>query len=203
MPVSAPAYATIVDSAGHKRSFQTAPVTNYNIIVLDQNLKYNSDIALINTNVERFGKDYSADVGGIVFNLNNKKNSYNLSGYGMMSNLFYTDRKTTTGFSYELNGGKTLGNFTWNVVEDFVNDKYNPNDLGILLYNNYFDHNINLQYFQYKPTKYFTQWGIFSNIYYSRRVSPSDYQYFNQMIGGLANLQRIFGGLTFHVPACR
>ena len=196
--VSAPAYATIQDSAGHKRSFETSPVTNYNIIVLDQNLKNNSDIALINTNVERFGKDYSADVGGFVFNLNNKKNSYNLSGYGMMSNLFYTDRKTTTGFSYEVNGGKTLGNFTWNVVEDLVDDKYNPNDLGILLFNNYFDHTVNLQYFSYKPTRYFTKWGIFSTVYYSRRFYPSDYQYFNQSIAALANFKN-FWGVNFHV----
>jgi len=191
--VSAPAYAIIEDANGNRRRFETQPVTNYNIMVLDQNLKNNSAVTLINTNVERFGKDYSADVGGFVFNLNNKKNSYNLSGYGMMSNLFYTDRKTTTGFNYELNAGKTLGNFTWNVVEDLVNSKYNPNDLGILFFNNYFDHTVNLQYVQYKPTKYFTQWGIFSNIYYSRRYTPSAYQNFNQMLGFLANLKNFWG----------
>ena len=195
--VSAPAYATIVDSTGHKRRFETSPVTNYNILVLDQNLKNNSAITLINTNVARFGKDYSADVGGLVFNLNNKKNSYNLSGFGMMSNLFYTNRKTTTGFSYEINGGKTLGNFTWNIIEDLVNNKYNPNDLGILLFNNYVDHNINLQYFQYKPTKYFTQWGLFSNIYYSRRYAPSTYQIFNQNLGASVNLKN-FWGVNIH-----
>jgi hypothetical protein len=196
--VSAPAYATIQDSAGHKRLFETSPVTNYNILVLDQNLKYNSAVTFINTNVERFGKDYSADVGGFVFNLNNKKNSYNLSGYTMMSNLSYTNKKTTTGYSYEINGGKTLGNFTWNVVEDLVDSKYNPNDLGILLNNNYLDHNLNLQYINYKPKKHFNLWGIFSNVYYSRHYSPSAYQYFNQTIGGLANLKN-FWGFNFRV----
>ncbi|HWY99208.1 MAG TPA: DUF5916 domain-containing protein, partial [Bacteroidia bacterium] len=195
--VSAPAYATIADSGGHKRSFETSPVTNFNILVLDQNLKNNSDVAFINANVERFGKDYSSDVGGLVFNLNNKRNSYNLSGFGMISNQFYTDRKTTTGFSYEINGGKTLGNFTWNVVEDLVNNKYNPNDLGILLFNNYFDHNLNLQYFQYKPTRYFTQWGVFSNVYYSRRYDPSAYQNFNQKLGASVNLKN-YWGLNIH-----
>ncbi|HJP63886.1 MAG TPA: DUF5916 domain-containing protein [Mucilaginibacter sp.] len=191
--VSAPSYAVIQDSAGHKRNFQTSPVTNYNIIVLDQNLKNNSDIALINTRVDRFGKDYSSDVGGVVFNLNNKRNSYNLSGYGMISSLLYTDKKTSTGFSYELNGGKTLGNFTWNVVEDLVNDKYNPNDLGILLFNNYFDHTVNLQYFDYKPGKYFTKWGLTSSFYYSRRYNPSAYQNFNQTLKGLANFKNFWG----------
>lgn len=188
------AYATIQDSvSGQKRRVETQPLTNYNIIVLDQNLKNNSDVAFINTNVYRFGKDYNADVGGFVFNLNNKKNSYNLSGYTMMSNLFYKDQPTKTGFSYEVNGGKTLGNFTWNVVEDLVDSKYNYNDLGIMSFNNYLDHNINLQYFDYKPTSWTTQWGVFSNVYYSRRFDPSEYQYFNQTVGFLANLKNYWG----------
>jgi hypothetical protein len=178
--VSAPAYATIQDTVTNKqRKVETSPVTNYNIIVLDQNLKNNSAVTFINTNVDRFGKDYNADVTGFVFSLNNKRNSYNFSGYTMMSNLFYTDRKTTTGYSYELNGGKTLGNFTWNLVEDLVDSKYSSNDLGILFNNNYFDHNLNLNYNSYKPKRYFTSWGIYGGIYYSRRYKPAAYQALN------------------------
>jgi len=192
--ITNPAYATIQDSvSGNKRRVQTQPLTNYNILVLDQNLKNNSAVTFINTSVYRFGKDYNADVGGFVWNLNNKKNSYNFSGYGMMSNLFYHDKPTTTGFSYELNGGKTLGNFTWNIVEDLVDSKYNYNDLGIMSYNNFLDHNINWQYVQYKPTKHFTQYGVFGNIYYSRRFQPSAYQYSNQTVGFFANLKNYWG----------
>ncbi|NCD69412.1 DUF5916 domain-containing protein [Mucilaginibacter agri] len=178
--VSAPAYATIQDTVTNtSRKVQTSPVTNYNIIVLDQNLKNNSAVTFINTNVDRFGKDYNADVGGFVFSLNNKKNSYNLSGFAMMSNLFYTDRQTTTGYSYEINAGKTLGNFTWNIIEDLVDSKYSSNDLGIMFNNNYFDHNINMYYNSYKPKRYFTSWGIYGNVYYSRRYKPSAYQTLN------------------------
>ncbi|MDB4924378.1 DUF5916 domain-containing protein [Mucilaginibacter sp.] len=173
------ANAVIEDAAGNHRLVQTSPVTNYNILVLDQNLKNNSDIALINTNVSRFGKDYSADVGGIVFNLNNKPNSYNLTGYGMMSNLFYTNKPTSTGFNYEIGGGKTQGNFTWSFYQDFVDNNYNPNDLGILSFNNYFNHTLNLNYYDYKPGKLFNQWGIFSSTLYSRRYKESAYQNLN------------------------
>jgi hypothetical protein len=178
------AYATIEDSTtGNRRVVQTSPVTNYNIIVLDQNLKNNSAITFINTNVNRFGKDYSADVGGVVFNLNNKKNTYNLAGYGLMSNKFYKGEQTVTGYNYEVVFGKVAGNFTWNVSQDRVDSKYDPNDLGILFNNNYLEHNINLQYANYKPKHLFTQWNVWTNTYSSYRVSPLTYQYFNQNFG--------------------
>ena len=182
--ITDPTNAVIQDSLGHKRLVQTSPYTNYNILVLDQNLANNSSVTLINTNVDRFGKDYSADVGGVVFNLyNNKANTYNLRGYGLMSNLYGGNQKSTTGFNYEIAGGKSSGNFTWVATEDHVDDKYNPNDLGILNNNNYFDHNLNLVYADYKSGKYFTQWDVFGNLYYSRRYYPSTYQYFNQILG--------------------
>lgn len=185
-------YATIQDDAGNTRRVQTAPLTNYNILVFDQNLKYNSSVTLINTSVDRFGKAYSSDVGGVVFNLNNKKNTYNFNGFAMMSNLFYPGKKTNTGYSYEAAGGRSSGSFTWFVVEDLVDSQYNPNDLGILFNNNYFDHNINLQYSNYKPGKYFTQFGIFSNTYYSRRYKPSAYQYLNENLGAFFALKNLW-----------
>lgn len=182
--VTDPANAVIEDSLGHKRQFQTSPYTNYNILVLDQNLPNNSSVTLINTNVDRFGKDYSADVGGVVFNLyNNKANTYTLRGFALMSNLYGGGAKPSTGYSYEWAGGKASGNFTWILTEDHVDDKYNPNDLGILNNNNYFDHNLNLVYADYKPKHWFTQWDVFGNAYYSRRYYPSTYQLFAQILG--------------------
>jgi hypothetical protein len=185
--------AIVKDSVtGQRRMVQTAPTTNYNILVLDQNLKNNSSVTLVNTNVTRFGKDYNSDVGGFVFNLNNKKNSYDVTGYGFMSNLMYPGKDDLTGYSYEVGGGKTLGNFTWSVYEDFASSNYNPNDLGILNNPNYLDHNINLQYANYKPKKYFTQWNVYSNIYYSRRVVPSAEQALNFNGGGNFNLKNFW-----------
>ncbi|MGN6178546.1 MAG: DUF5916 domain-containing protein [Mucilaginibacter sp.] len=184
--VTDPTDAVIQDSLGNKRLLRTSPYTNYNILVLDQNLANNSSVTLINTNVDRFGKDYSADVGGMVFSLyNNKANTYTLRGFALMSNLYgYHDgTKPSTGYSYEWNAGKASGNFTWILTEDHVDDKYNPNDLGILNNNNYFDHNLNLAYANYKPKHWFTQWDVFGNMYYSRRYYPSVYQLFQQVLG--------------------
>jgi hypothetical protein len=187
------AYATVEDSATHnKRIVQTSPLTNYNIFVLDQNLKNNSSVTFINTNVNRFGKDYSADVGGFVWNLNNKKNTYNLAGYGLMSNKFYSGQQTVTGYNYEVVFGKSSGNFTWSVSQDRVDNKYDPNDLSILYNNNFLDHNLNLFFANYKPKHFFTRWDIWTNTYSSYRVSPYGYQYFNQNFGAEANFKNFW-----------
>ncbi|MBD1393574.1 DUF5916 domain-containing protein [Mucilaginibacter glaciei] len=185
-------YATIEDAQGNRRQVQTSPLANYNILVFDQNLKNNSAVTLINTNVNRFGKDYSADVGGLVYNLNNKKNTYNLSGFALMSNLYGPGRPTQTGYSYEVGGGRSSGNFTWSIYQDLVDSKYDSNDLGILFNNNFLDHNLNLSYTNYKPKKYFSQWGVWTNTYYSRRVNPTSYQYFNQNFGGFGQLKNFW-----------
>jgi len=191
--ITRPAEAIVEDTiSGTKRQIETSPLTNYNIIVLDQNLKNNSAVTFINTNVNRFGKDYASNVGGFVLNLNNKKNSYNFSGFVFRSDIFNTNNTKVSGYNYEIGGGRTSGNFTWNVVEDRIDDKYNQNDLGILDYNNFLDHNINLQYANYKPKGYFTQWGVWTNTYYSRRVFPSAYQYFNQNFGMYGSLKNFW-----------
>jgi hypothetical protein len=45
-----PIHATVEDNAKQKREIETAPLTNYNIIVFDQTLKNNSSVSFINTN---------------------------------------------------------------------------------------------------------------------------------------------------------
>jgi hypothetical protein len=67
-------YATVADSLGNKRSILTSPLTNYNIVVLDQALKNNSSVSLVNTNVTRDGHFYDANVTGAGFRINNKTN---------------------------------------------------------------------------------------------------------------------------------
>ncbi|MBL4676216.1 MAG: carbohydrate binding family 9 domain-containing protein [Mucilaginibacter sp.] len=184
--------AVIEDSVGNRRRVQTSPVANYNIIVLDQNLKNNSAITLINTNVSRFNKDYSSDVGGLVYSINNKKNTYKINGFAFMSNVYGPGIPTKTGYSYEVFGGKSSGNFTWNIGQDLMTKGYDQNDLGIMFNNNFVDNQLNLQYTDYKPKHLFTQWGVWTNTYYSRRVTPSSYQAFNQNFGGFGTFKNLW-----------
>src|SRR5688572_2427676 len=105
-------YATIENTATkEKRKILTDPLTNYNVLVLDQTLKNNSSVSLINTNVWRSGPDYDANVTAGLFELNNKKNTGNLGGKLAMSNRFgyLPGDKTQSGFSHELHIAKTSG----------------------------------------------------------------------------------------------
>ncbi|WP_400194308.1 DUF5916 domain-containing protein [Hymenobacter sp. B81] len=61
-------YAMVQDSAtGTQRQVLTQPFSNYNIFVLDQSLKNNSFVSLINTNITRAGATYDANVTGGCF----------------------------------------------------------------------------------------------------------------------------------------
>jgi hypothetical protein len=80
-------YATIEDNIGNQRKIQTSPLTNYNIIVLNQSLKHNSSISLVNTNVWRSGNYYDADVTAGLFDFFDKKNIWNVGGQVATSNL--------------------------------------------------------------------------------------------------------------------
>lgn len=123
--------ATIANALGETRTVTTNPVTNYNVMVVDQNLPNNSRVSLINTNVMRNGSYYDANTTGAFFNLNNKSQAYALNGKYVRSNQFFTEGNNA-GYSYNVetrkNSGKIRG-YLGTVVES---DTYNPNDLGFL-----------------------------------------------------------------------
>ena len=73
-------------TTGARREVLTQPLSNYNIVVLDQSLKNNSYVSLVNTNVTRAGSTYDANVTGGLFRFANKANSYALDGRVMYSN---------------------------------------------------------------------------------------------------------------------
>ncbi len=73
-------YATVRDSTGQERDVLTQPFSNYNIVVLDQSLKNNSYVSLINTNVTRWGRTYDANVTGGFFALLTRRTPMPLMG---------------------------------------------------------------------------------------------------------------------------
>lgn len=172
-------YATVEDNSGHSREVQTSPLTNYNIFVLDQSLKNNSSVSFINTNVWREGTDYDANVSALLFNFNNKKNTYNLNGKAATSNRLNVGGKNITGYAQFLGFGKTGGRFNFQLTHDLTNDKYDHNDLGILFNNNYMDHYMWLGYRWTDPGKWYNRINLNYNLTYSRRFVPSDYQRLN------------------------
>jgi hypothetical protein len=61
--------------------------------VLNQSLKNNSSISLVNTNVWRSGKAYDANVTAVLLDMYDKKNNWNIGGNVSISNLMGKEDK--------------------------------------------------------------------------------------------------------------
>ena len=157
-------FATIKDSvSGDTREVVVEPLTNYNVLVLDQRFRKNSSVTFINTNVTRNGHYRDANVSGLVWDLNTKANTYNLSGNVKYSSINQTEDKTgvfsTIGFA------ETTGKYRYSVGTDFVTKGYDPNDLGINFYTNYYNFYGNANYRILNPTKLFNSFKVNYNMY--------------------------------------
>ncbi|MGB1042773.1 MAG: DUF5916 domain-containing protein [Tenacibaculum sp.] len=124
----------------------TNPLSNYNILVLDQQFNQNSSVSLINTNVLREGRFRDANATGLLWHLENKKSTYNIDGNFRMTNVYENistgdanktvNKQTTTGYSFDTSFGKHAGKWRWEIGYQFSNKDFNPNDLGIQFRNN-------------------------------------------------------------------
>ena len=181
--VSAASYATVQDSvSGRQRELLTQPLTNYNIVVLDQSLPHNSYVSLINTNVTRAGSTYDANVTAGLFRFADKKNQYALNGqlnYSMRrGQSLYSDAPIDdrSGYKYYLNYGKISGAWTWNVDHGIESNTYNPNDLGILFGNNNVSQSATVNYNKYQPFWKVNNLSTTLGVYQSLLFRPLLYQ---------------------------
>ncbi|WP_299123365.1 DUF5916 domain-containing protein [uncultured Tenacibaculum sp.] len=114
----------------------TSPLTNYNIIVFDQQFNQNSSVTLINTNVTRDGRFRDANATGLLWHVEDKGSNYNIDGSFKMTNITDDVNNPNTGYSFDTSIGKQSGNWRGEIGYNFENKDYNPNDLGILFRNN-------------------------------------------------------------------
>jgi len=156
--------ATVENSVTKEtRTEEVEPLTNYNVLVLDQRFRKNSAISFINTNVTRNGDFRDANVSAIVWDLNTKKNTYNLSGdikYSYVNDV--TDKK---GLYSTLNLGETSGKYRYNVGADLVTKDFDNNDLGINFRTNYYSTYGGASYRILNPTTLFTSFRVSSNMF--------------------------------------
>lgn len=200
--VSASTQAKIRDTeTGEERSFETSPLTNYNVTVFDQNLKNNSYATLINTNVTRFGDAYDANVTGGEFELRNKKNSYSIRGRGALSQKYYTDR-TDLGHRMSLGVRKTNGKIAAGIFYNQESDDYDPNDLGFLNNNNERSYDAYVEYNENKPFGIFNSGGVGFSPEYSRLYKPNVFTDFSMNFWAYGQTKKFwrFSVFTYHEP---
>lgn len=142
------------------------PLTNYNILVLDQRFNQNSSVALVNTNVTRNGEFRDANVSALVYDLNTKNNKFNLTGDFKYSYINeYGDNDNLNGINTAIQIGKKGGKWRYNTGATYVSKEYDANDLGITFINNFHSGYVNLGYRILNPNSVFNTFKINTNYY--------------------------------------
>jgi hypothetical protein len=145
------------------RSEIVEPLTNYNVLVLDQRFRKNSSVSFVNTNVTRNGSFRDANVSALVWDLNTKKNTYNLSGDFKYS--YVNDITAKKGIYSSLNIGETSGQYRYSLGADIVTKDFDNNDLGINFQTNYYSLYGNANYRILNSTKYLNSFNISLNAF--------------------------------------
>jgi hypothetical protein len=207
--VTKPMEATIEDKFGNRRKVETSPLTNYNILVFDQTLKNNSSVSFINTNALRDGSVRDANVSAGMFDLNNKKNTFNFNGKVALSHITDPVKKPLNGYSHNLGFGKTGGRWNFQLSQEVADEKYDINDLGILYNNNYVDHYFWSGYRWLKPGKWYNSAQINYNANYSRLFTEfpnqkvqTKFQSFSTNVNANAQLKNLWfvGAFVGYIP---
>lgn len=177
--VTAVTDATLRDTmTGAERPVEIGPLSNYNVFVLDQNLKNNSSVTLTNTNVWRSGYTYDSNVTALGTNLFTKGQLYNAAASMAVSQKYY---ETQSVFGYKLNSGigKSSGNFQWRLGYSELNDTYDQNDLGFQTINNTRTASLRLNYNYFKPFWRLYRIRTSAGASYGRIVSPNAFSDFS------------------------
>ncbi|WP_052184147.1 DUF5916 domain-containing protein [Psychroserpens sp. Hel_I_66] len=180
-------FATTRDTlTGALRDQVIEPLSNYNILVLDQQFNQNSSISIVNTNVTRNGNFRDANVTALIADITNKRNTYNLYGEAKMSNVNLAD-ETSTGLSSLFIASKIHGNYRYSFDHSYADTNYDINDLGLIFRNNYNNFGVDFGHRIFEPTKNFISrnWNTYIN--YTRLADPGVFTGFG--FGGNINFQ--------------
>jgi hypothetical protein len=168
-------YAVIEDSLGNTRKILTDPLTNYSIVVFDQVLKNNSDFYIVNTNVTRSKAFDDANITCSGVSLVDRSNTWNLSTSAAISQKYQKNDtidgllNNTIGQRYTGSFYKIKGNFTAGIWGESFDPHFNANDLGVTLYNNYYNYGMVAAYNIYEP--FWKLINMYNNIQYSRSTN--------------------------------
>lgn len=167
------------------------PLTNYNVLVLDQRFGENNSVSLVNTNTLREGHYRDANVTGLYFDLTNKKNTWNYWGDAEMS-WVKTDENY---FGYEgtAAAAKISGNHRFQASFFLRTKDYNIDDLGYTGQTNYINYYGYYGYRYLQPKGKFNNLNLNFNLNFNRRLDPDLYNYFMFNFNSSFTTKKFFG----------
>jgi hypothetical protein len=196
--VTAPMRATLQNNVTKQDTLvETEPLTNYNIIVLDQALRGRSSITFTNTSVIRNGTARDANVSAFDWSLYSKDNNYRFRGSARYSNVFgftpYSGNinladdtvrmngkvyvKPYDGFNTTLQFGKVSGKLQYNLSANVESHDFDPNDLGYIQAPNEVVYNGSISYNQLTATDKFINYNYSLNARYASMYKPFAYNH--------------------------
>ena len=164
------------------------PLSNYNIVVLDQSLPNNSYLTFTNTNVQRKGGDL-ANVSGLLSVFRNKSNTHQFFGNYRFSHV-EDPEDTEQGFASYMNISKVAGKFQFGLANNIESDTYNPNDMGFLYNNNEFNTSADVSYRITESTKRLVDFKCSASLSYEQLYKPrlfSELSYEAQQVSTFKN----------------
>ena len=191
------------EETGTVRQVEADPLTNFNILVLDQNLKNNSSVTFNSVLRARNGDD--ANVTGVNFNLNDNSLTWRLRGFFAYSQIAQrgielNDRNLKTGYKYNLEFSKRRGNFQFEVNRELETKNYDINDLGFQRRANSLDHRLVLSYNQFQPKGIFNDYQYRFQMRHSKLYEPNAFSEF-QMRADIFGSFRNFWSFSINLDA--
>lgn len=182
------------DDNGETRQIEVSPLTNYNVTVFDQRFNQNSSVTFINTNVTRNGSFRDANVTGLLFDLNDKSNKYNISG-GLKSSSI-NDTENSNGINGSVYLAEKNGKFRYSFGGDYVSKDFDNNDLGINFRTNYYSIYNDANYRILNPNSIFNTFRISLASYFefykpTNQIQSSN---FNMNLNSTNKKNHYFGG---------
>lgn len=177
------------------RKVVTEPLTNYNILVLDQQFNKNSSVTVINTNVTRNGHFRDANVLGAGFDIVDKNNKFGYEGSAIFSSVNLEDGGKN-GFQTNLEFEKVSGKYRFGIEHNLADRNFDKNDFGIQRRNNYNSFELDASYQIFEPTKRLNNFRVNTWFSYRRLYKPSKYTGKNLgvRVFGVTKKQLAFGG---------
>lgn len=182
------------DDNGETRQIEVSPLTNYNVTVFEQRFNQNSSVTFINTNVTRNGSFRDANVTGLLFDLNDKSNKYNISG-GLKSSSI-NDTENSNGINASVYLAEKNGKFRYSFGGDYVSKDFDNNDLGINFRTNYYSVYNDANYRILNPNSIFNTFRISLASYFefykpTNQIQSSN---FNMNLNSTNKKNHYFGG---------
>ena len=172
--VAAEKSTTVFDIDSDKEVKQIEmPLTNFNIVVFDQDIKNNGSFSLTNTSVLRKGEDFhNANVTAATYNLKNKKQTYGVSGKVAYSQLINKQSDNVNGMDARISLERLSGSIIGGITYNEVSKDYNHNDLGFFRFGNFRELSFYLVRRDFDGFGAFNRFNVWLNGNYERNIIP-------------------------------